>query len=107
MNRLAIACVLALSTLCFTARANAALPPPLPAAIESFEAGSLHVDVFGTSGKPALVFIPGLACVPWEWSGEIARLSSNYHIYALTLPGFDGRSAITAPLFPTVTSDFW
>src|SRR5579862_8119877 len=107
MKRLVIASVLAASTLWFTAPAMAAVPPELPKAVDSFDAGSLHVDVYGTAGKPALVLIPGLACGPWEWSGEIARFSSDYAIYALTLPGFDGRAPISGSLFPTVTADFW
>lgn len=100
--------VIAIAALCFTLSgitARAALPPPLPTASRSFDAGSVHVDVYGTAGKPAVMLIPGLTCGPWEFSGIIARLAPNYSIYALTLPGFDGRSAIQAPLFPTVTAD--
>lgn len=107
MKRLVFASVLAVSTLWFSAPASASMPPPLPAASTSFNAGSLHVDVYGTANKPAMIFIPGLTCGPWEWAGEIARFSPQYTIYALTLPGFDGRPAIQGPLFETVTSDFW
>jgi pimeloyl-ACP methyl ester carboxylesterase len=107
VKRIAIAGVLALSTLWFNVPANAATPPALPKPQGSFAAGSLHVDVYGTPGKPSLIFIPGLTCGPWEWSGEIAHFSSNYRIYALTLPGFDGTPAIQAPLFDTVSADFW
>ena len=101
------ASALAMCALWFPLSANAQPPPPLPAAAASFDAGSLHVDVYGTAGKPALILIPGLACGPWEWSREIAHFSPSYAIYALTLPGFDGRPAIDGPLFQTVTSDFW
>lgn len=87
--------------------AAAALPPPLPAATESFDSGSLHVDVYGAAGRRAVIFIPGLTTGPWEWSGEINRLQSNYTVYALTLPGFDGKPAIKGPLFPTVSADLW
>ena len=107
MKRLILSCALALSTLCFNAPASAAIPPPLPRSTDSFDAGSLHVDVFGTNGKPAIVLIPGLACGPWEWSGEIRQLAPNYSIYAMTLPGFDGRPGIGGDLFKTVTADFW
>jgi len=99
--------VLAAAALSFTAPASASLPPPLPRPNTSFQSGSLHVDVYGTAGKPALIFIPGLLCGPWEWAGEIAQFSRKYTIYALTLPGFDGRPAIPGPLFPRVTADFW
>ncbi len=107
MKRIAFAGVLALSMLWFDIPATAAEPPKLPNAQASFSSGSLHVDVYGTPGKPAVIFVPGLTCGPWEWSGEIARFSSNYRIYALTLPGFNGAPTIQTPLFETVTSDFW
>ena len=89
-----------------TAPAFATVPPPLPAATATFDVGSLHVQQFG-SGAKSLIFIPGLTCGPWEWSGEIARLAPHYTIYALTLPGFDGRPSVDAPLFPRVTADIW
>jgi pimeloyl-ACP methyl ester carboxylesterase len=97
----------ALAVFAATASAQATVPPPLPAPAKSFDAGSLHVDVYGTPGRRALVFIPGLTCGPWAWSGEIARLSPAYTIYALTLPGFDGHPTINTPLFQTVSADFW
>ena len=105
MQRLLLAFVLALCSA--TAAARATIPPPLPAPLKSFDSGSLHVDVYGTPGRRALVFIPGLTCGPWEWSGEITQFSSAYTIYALTLPGFDGHPATKAPLFQTVSADFW
>lgn len=107
MKRLILASALAASTLWFSAPASASIPPPLPRASSSFTAGSLHVDEYGTAGKPAMIFIPGLTCGPWEWAGEIERYSPDYAIYALTLPGFDGQPAVAGPLFQTVTADFW
>jgi len=107
MKRLILASALVASTLWWSAPAKAAIPPQLPAAQASFNSGSLHVDVYGTPGKPALIFIPGLTCGPWEWSGEIAQFAPDYSIYALTLPGFDGQPAITGDLFATVSADFW
>lgn len=107
MKRLAFAGVLALSMLWFNAAAIAATPPPLPKPDASFMSRSIRVDVYGTAGKPALIFIPGLTCGPWEWAGEIVRLTPDYRIYALTLPGFDGVPAIQAPLFETVSANFW
>jgi pimeloyl-ACP methyl ester carboxylesterase len=53
------------------------------------------------------VFIPGLTCGPWEFSREIGLLQQQYTVYALTLPGFDGRPAISGPLFSTVSADIW
>lgn len=107
MKRLIFTCALAASTLWLNVPARAAVPPPLPKANASFQSGSLHADVYGTPGKPALIFIPGLACGPWEWSGEIARFSPDFTIYALTLPGFDGQTAIDGGLFAKVSADFW
>lgn len=107
MHRLFFAAALAFAVLAVSMPAQAALPPPLPKAASSFDAGSMHVDVYGTEGKRALVFIPGLTCGPWEWAGEIAQLASAYTIYALTLPGFDGQPAIKGPLFQAVSADFW
>ena len=107
MKPVILAGVLAASALLFSAPVSAAVPPPLPAAASSFNSGSLHVDVYGTPGKPAMIFIPGLTCGPWEWSGEIARFSPDYTIYALTLPGFDGQPPISGDLFAKVSTDFW
>ncbi|MBV9699699.1 MAG: alpha/beta hydrolase [Candidatus Eremiobacteraeota bacterium] len=81
--------------------------PPLPSPVATFDVGSLHVTQYGTPARQALIFIPGLTCGPWEWSGQITHFGPQYTIYALTLPGFDGRPPIGGPLFATVTADFW
>jgi len=107
MKRFVSAGVLAMSMLCFNAPAYAVTPPPLPKANSTFMAGPIQVDVFGTPGKPALIFIPGLTCGPWEWSGEIAQFAPDYTVFALTLPGFNGVPAVQAPLFKTVSDNFW
>ena len=96
----------AVLTFAYSAVAEAAVPPPLPPPVASFDVGSLHVDQYG-SGPQSLVFIPGLTCGPWEWSGQINHFASRYTVYALTLPGFDGRPPIDGPLFATTTADFW
>jgi pimeloyl-ACP methyl ester carboxylesterase len=107
MKRLMFVSVLAASTLWLSAPASATIPPPLPAPATSFDSGSLHVDVYGTPGKAPLVFIPGLLCGPWVWAREIQRFAPEYTIYALTLPGFDGRPAIGGDLFAKTSGDFW
>ncbi len=110
MNRLSRAlCATAFcfSTLLCAARASAAALPPLPHAARSFDAGTLHVDVYG-SGPQALIFIPGLSSGPWSWAEQIAHFSPSYTVYALTLTGFDGRSFAASPdLFGTFSADFW
>lgn len=107
MKRSLLASVLALSTFWFAAPVQASAVPPLPAPRASLRAGTLHVDVYGTPNRQALIFIPGLACGPWEWAGEIRRFSSEYTIYAVTLPGFDGQPAAGGDLFGRVSADIW
>src|ERR1700716_4328302 len=107
MNRLILATLIVLCSAWSAAPAAATMPPPLPAPTASFNSGSLHVDVYGTAGKSALVFIPGLACGPWVWSREISQFSPDHTIYALTLPGFDAQPAVGGHLFQTVSADFW
>jgi|SRR5579884_348692 len=107
MKRLLFASVLAASTLWLHAPVRGAVPPPLPKPAASLTSGSIRADVYGTPGKPPLIFIPGLMCGPWEWAREIADLAPNYTIYALTLPGFDGQAPVQADPFQTVSADFW
>lgn len=80
-------------------------PAPVPA--ESFEVGTLHVNKFGSSGH-SLILIPGLSAGTWTWFGTIGKFSSSHTIYAITLPGFDGRTATKEkPLFTAFMRDFW
>jgi pimeloyl-ACP methyl ester carboxylesterase len=85
--------------------ASAASVPVLPAADAQYDAGSLHVSRFG-HGDP-VVLLPGLTTGPWEWSDVIRRLSPRHTVYAVGLPGFDGRPAATAPLFDRAARDLW
>jgi pimeloyl-ACP methyl ester carboxylesterase len=85
--------------------AAAASLPTLPAADAQFDAGSLHVSRFGHGD--AVVLLPGLTTGPWEWSDLIRHLAPSHTVYAVALPGFDGRPAATPPLFARVTADFW
>jgi pimeloyl-ACP methyl ester carboxylesterase len=55
--------------------------------------GSLHVEQVSDRG-PAVIFIPGLASGTWAWADSIARLKPTHTIFAVTLPGFDGRKAV-------------
>lgn len=105
-QRLAALCSALLFALCCGA-AKADPVHALPAVQSSFASGSLHVDVYGTAGKPAMVLLPGLTCGPWEFGNEIAAFAPSYRIYALTLPGFDGQPSIGGPLFETASRDFW
>jgi len=102
-------CAFVFALFCSFARGSAANAAPLaaaPAVTESFNVGTLHVDRYGT-GKQAMILIPGLGSGPWSWYGTIAHFEPQYTVYALTLPGFDGRPATTkTPLFGTFASDF-
>jgi pimeloyl-ACP methyl ester carboxylesterase len=96
--------------LIFLAAGPTTAPDPFAAPFpptSSFDVGTLHVEEYG-AGSQTLVLIPGLSCGPWVWYGTIARFAPKYHIFAITLPGFDGRPATDKrPLFATVKSDFW
>lgn len=104
---------IALSLTAAPAPATAAAPlGSPPTAVASFDAGILHVDTYGR-GPQSIVLIPGLASGPWSWYGTIDHLlagsgGATYTIYALTLPGFDGRAATAkTPLFDAFSTDFW
>jgi pimeloyl-ACP methyl ester carboxylesterase len=70
----------------------------------SFEAGSVHVDRYG-SGAPALVLIPGLTDSGAVWNGTVAHYQATRTIYVLTLPGVGGRPRIAAPMLDAVDRD--
>lgn len=82
------------------------LPVAAPAATpaSSYDAGSVHVDQYG-NGTPALVLIPGLTDSAAVWDTTIARYASSHTIYALTLPGFGGRTPIAPPMLDAVDHD--
>jgi len=106
-------CPLRIAAVAFTLSLAAAKTPaaepfsPAPAPLESFDARTLHVDKFG-SGAQTLVLIPGLVSGPWVWYDTIKKFAPTYTIYAITLPGFDGRPATNEkPLFTVFARDFW
>jgi pimeloyl-ACP methyl ester carboxylesterase len=61
------------------------------APVETFNVGMLRVERFGVPRGVPLIFIPALYCGSWQWNREIAALAPSHDVYALTLPGFDGR----------------
>jgi pimeloyl-ACP methyl ester carboxylesterase len=75
------------------AQARTSVPTRATAAAETFDVGMLHVERFGTRGRPAVILVPALFCGSWQWNREIDSLSARYDVYALTLPGFDGRAS--------------
>lgn len=99
------------TALCFFAlvplRATATTLVPLPQPAESFDVGILHIDRYGR-GTNTIIFIPGLACGPWEWAREIRAFSQHNTVYALTLSGFDGHAyTISGDPFAAFSRDFW
>jgi len=82
--------------------ASLSTPPNVDA---SFVAGSLQIDRYG-KGDP-IVLLPGLTAGTWEWYDTIRHLDVHHTVYAISLPGFDGRPPANPPLFDRFTSDFW
>ena len=88
------ALMLALAGGCATASLTSRSAAPATVAVAAGDTsyvGMLRVEHRGTAGRPAIIFIPALFAWSWQWEREIAALSDRYDIYALTLPGFDGR----------------
>ena len=66
-------------------------PTAVDGSHESFDIGMLRVERTGRHAATPIILIPALFCGPWQWRREVALLESRYEVYALTLPGFDGR----------------
>jgi pimeloyl-ACP methyl ester carboxylesterase len=73
------------------APARAEVAPRSVAPIETFDEGMLRVERFGVPRGVPVIFIPALYCGSWQWNREIAALAPSHAVYAVTLPGFDGR----------------
>jgi len=95
MRRLDVRALLALTLvaclLCTAQQAKAEVAPRTVAPTQVFEVGMLRVEHFRAAGKTPLIFIPALYCGSWEWNKQIALLAGRFDMYAVTLPGFDGR----------------
>ena len=90
MTGILSAAVIALSLGDHAAVASTA-PAARYASTETFVVGMLRVEHYGAPGRTPLIFIPALFCGASQWQRQIAALADRYDIYALTLPGFDGR----------------
>jgi pimeloyl-ACP methyl ester carboxylesterase len=60
----------------------------------SFDVGILHVERSGSAERRPIILIAGTACGPWVWDRQLTGLARAYDVYAVTLPGFDGRSMV-------------
>ncbi|WP_400771500.1 alpha/beta fold hydrolase [Methylosinus sporium] len=78
-----------------------AAAPALAGAATQF--GVLSIEQ-SSAGEP-LLLVPGLACGAWALEEITRRLSPRFSIHALTLPGFDGRPPIEAPMIPRICAD--
>jgi pimeloyl-ACP methyl ester carboxylesterase len=105
MRRLTLTLALLLASTCI-APVHAAVPARTARASAEFQIGMLRVERFGNARGTPLIFIPALFCGSWQWNGQIAMLSATHDIYAVTLPGFDGRARIApTDLMNRVTAD--
>lgn len=82
-----------LAALIVPAQAHAEIASRDVMAVARFRSGILAVEQFGTSGRP-VIFVPALGCGSWQWNAQINALSNRYEIFAVTLPGFDGRPMV-------------
>jgi len=69
-----------------------------PAASERFEIKGMLVERHG-SGPRALVMVPGLSSGAWVYQQMVRDFAPQYTVYVVTLPGFDGRPAVTGEPF--------
>ena len=61
---------------------------------------AFSVKVTGT-GRP-MILIPGLSCGGDVWDGTVAHFKNQYECHVLTLAGFAGQPAISAPFLEQV-----
>jgi pimeloyl-ACP methyl ester carboxylesterase len=87
-------CAVLLALIVLPAQASATVPTRTVAPSETFAAGILQVERFGSDGRPPVIIIPALFCGSWQWNGQIAALSPSHTVFVVTLPGFDGRPTI-------------
>lgn len=48
---------------------------------------TVHVDVAGDQGAPAIVFLHGLAVSSWMWADQVRALSGRFRCITIDLPG--------------------
>jgi pimeloyl-ACP methyl ester carboxylesterase len=94
MRKLGFAFAMLAAAWLVPSHAKASVAPRLVAPTGVFTSGIFRVERFGRKGARAILFIPGLFCGSWEWNAQIDALSGSYDIFAVTLPGMDGRPMI-------------
>ncbi|MFO0937343.1 MAG: alpha/beta hydrolase [Gemmataceae bacterium] len=61
------------------------------------------VTVSGQAGKPAILFIPGLACDGAVWKETVEHYQKTHECHVLTLAGFAGQPPVEGPFFDVVS----
>lgn len=69
---------------------------PVPA--ERFEIKGMLVERHGSGPRP-LVLVPGLSTGGWVWGQLVRDFAPSHTVYVVTLPGFDGRPAVSGDPF--------
>ena len=69
---------------------------PTPA--ERFEIKGMLVERHGNGARP-LILVPGLATGGWVWGQMVRDFAPAHTVYVVTLPGFDGRPAVSGDPF--------
>jgi len=69
-----------------------------PGAAERFEIKGMLVERHG-SGPRALILVPGLSSGGWVWQQMVRDFAPTNTVYVVTLPGFDGRPAVSGDPF--------
>jgi len=69
-------------------------------AVTNKSPAAFSVKVTGT-GRP-MILIPGLSCGGDVWDGTVAHFKDHYECHVLTLAGFAGQPAISAPFLEQV-----
>lgn len=63
----------------------------------------------GTTGKPDVIFLPGLTSGRWVWEAQAAKLAPDYRLHLLQVNGFAGQpagaNATADPLLPALVED--
>jgi pimeloyl-ACP methyl ester carboxylesterase len=88
-----------LATVCLVVAGIVLLVRPAGAAV-TFTPTRFSVADSGTTGKPDVILIPGLASSAAVWDVEAKRLAPNYRLHIVQVAGFAG-----APAGPNATGD--
>lgn len=72
--------------------------------VTHFDCGCIGIQQ-RSAGSRAIVFIPGMAAGASAWDEIAPDFVTSHAVYAVTLPGYDGRPAVTQPVMERVAAD--